>query len=102
MSQVTFKTEYRGKPVEVVAGWDHPLGGFFLTVFNTDPNAEDEYVYSNLDDKHLTDSMGFTRTTLYFRGVLAKMSIESPAGFWELVEQKENNVCHVFCDGKWT
>lgn len=46
MSQVRFKTEHNGKRIEVMAGWDPPLRHFFLTVFDLDPEADTEVVWS--------------------------------------------------------
>ncbi len=101
MSQVKFKTEYKGKPVEVMAGWDRPLQGFFLTVFDLDPNAEVECVYSNLDDPNVPGVMGYTKTTDYWKEVLSKMEIGVPEEFWARVELRQGNVNHVFDDGTW-
>jgi hypothetical protein len=106
MSQVKFKTEHKGKPVEVMAGWDHPLQGFFLTVFDLDPNADVECVYSDLDDHQLISNavpncMGHTDTTEYFRSVLKDMGIGVPEEFWARVELRERNVLHEFDGENW-
>lgn len=52
MSRHTFHTTHLGRPIEVSAGWDRPLQGFFLTVIYTDDlanNAAYEYAFNNLD-----------------------------------------------------
>lgn len=102
MSQVKFKTEYKGKPVEVMAGWDRPLHGFFLTVFDLDPNAEVECVYSNLDDPNVPGTGGFTQTTSYWKSILEKMEIGVPEEFWARVELREANVFHNFDGTDWS
>ena len=50
MSRHIFHTVHNGRPIEVTAGWDRPLQGFFMTVLyleNTD--VEYEYLFNNLD-----------------------------------------------------
>lgn len=47
MSRHYFKTEYRGKAVTVLMGYDKPLGGFFM-VIEDDGREDDEYICSNL------------------------------------------------------
>lgn len=48
MSRHCFRTAYRGRTVEVVMGWDRPLGGYFLTVLDLESG---EYVFNNLDEE---------------------------------------------------
>ena len=96
MSQVKFKTEYEGEEVEVMAGWDRPLQGYFLTIFG----SEDEPIYSNLDDIACSEGMGFMPDTGHFREVLTKFNIKVPEEFWARVELQEGNVNHTF-DGVW-
>lgn len=94
MSQVKFKTTLNGKPVEVMAGWDIPLQGFFLTVFDLAEDAEEECIYSGMDDPKTR--MGFMPKTDYFRDILAtEYGIVAPEGFWDLVEKREGNTVHV-------
>jgi hypothetical protein len=96
MSQVTFYTEYNGKRVEVLGGWDRPLQHFFLTVLsaNDDDDDDDGYDYvTSIED---------SRTTHKLREKLDKLSIKAPEEFWSRIERKEGNVTHKLCDdGAW-
>jgi len=49
MSRHIYKTTHDSRPVEVVAGWDRPLQGFFMTVLYTDETEDYEYAYNNLE-----------------------------------------------------
>ena len=51
MSQHTLITEHEGRKVKVLMGWDRPLQGYFLVVEYIDTNKNDEYLYSNLEQK---------------------------------------------------
>lgn len=97
MSQVKFETTYRDKPVEVMAGWDRPLQHFFLTVFDLDPDAEEETVWNTLDHPDARDAHGTERLDAQ----LAIMGIEVPESFWEKVHLREGNVHHIHMGGKW-
>ncbi len=50
MSRHEYRTEYRGRPVCVVAGWDRPLQGCYMFIEYLDP-ATGSMPYSNLDDE---------------------------------------------------
>lgn len=58
MSRHYFKTEYSGKPVEVLMGFDRPLNGFFMVIdYQEEPEDDDEcdgYLFSNMwqEDPH--------------------------------------------------
>lgn len=96
MSQVKFKTKYNGETVEVMAGWDNPLQGFFMTIFGQPTEEDDEPIlYNNLADPNAPGAMGFSRDTEYFKHKLEELGIIAPAGFWQLVNRKEGNVHHV-------
>lgn len=52
MSQHSFHTAHRERPVQVLMGWDRPLSGYFLVVERLDTEDDDErYLYSNLDEE---------------------------------------------------
>jgi len=88
MSQVIFQSEIRGQAVEVMSGWDAPMGWFFLGIFDGDGKV----LYSNLNDR---DPAQLGRDTVAFRRVLTERGITPPEGFWALVEQREgNHVAH--------
>lgn len=97
MSQVKFKTSYQGKPCEVMAGWDRPLAEFYMTLFDLDPEVDEEVVWSTLDapDESLAHETG------YLRQRLGIMGITPPDGFWERVERREANVTHVLTPTGW-
>ncbi len=73
MSRHTFKTTFDSRPVEVAAGWDRPLQGFYMTVLYTDDTADYEYAFSNLE---MTQShpLNFDE----FRDVLHNLGITLP------------------------
>jgi len=102
MSQIKFNTTYKTKAVEVMAGWDNPLQGYFLSIFKLDlENDDEELLYDNLADKDLSSTMGFARSTGYFKTILEHFEIVVPDGFWERVERNERNVTHIFRNEQW-
>ncbi len=99
MSQVTFRTKLGEKSIEVMAGWDRPMGEFFLTVFGP-PRTEDEdeeIIWSAINNPSPVDRQG----TLRLRTKLVELGITAPEGFWEKVEAREGNVRHAFHNGRW-
>ncbi len=97
MSQVTFRTTYKGKRAEVMAGWDNPLRYYHLTVFNLDAgDDDDECFYSGMD----ADAFS-VKTIGPLKGKLAELGIDPPAGFWEQVEPKRGNVFVRYANGEW-
>lgn len=97
MSQVKFETTYKGKPVEVMAGWDNPMQHFYLTVFDLDGDADEETVWDTLMHPDNRDGTGTERLDAQ----LATMSINVPEGFWEKVRLKEGNRMHVHMGDAW-
>ena len=97
MSQVKFEYTYKGKPVEIMAGWDNPMQHYFLTVFDMDEDADEETVWSTLDHPDTRDATGTERLDAQ----LAIMSIDPPEGFWEKVRLKEGNKTHVHMGRQW-
>jgi hypothetical protein len=95
MSQVSFRTKYDGHNVEVVGGWDSPLNGYHLAIFNRDVPENDEGVlWSNLNSP--SAFIAFPKSTELFRKQLASIGIESPPAFWEICELREGNVFYSF------
>lgn len=95
MSQVSFRTTYDGHNVEVVGGWDRPLNGYHLAIFNLDVGEDDEQtLWCNLDLS--PTSRAFPSSTEPHRKQLASMGIAPPPAFWELTELREGNVFHRF------
>jgi hypothetical protein len=88
MSQVLFRGVLSNNtPVEVMAGWDHPLQHFYLTIFDLSEDAEEETVWSTIAYPNTADSKGTAR----LRAKLVEMGLRAPPTFWELVEKKEGN-----------
>jgi len=98
MSQVTFKSTYRDRRIEVMAGWDRPLRHYFLTVFDLDASDDDpETVWSTLESPSALDNTSTER----LRKKLGSMDISVPEGFWERVERQEGNAVHAYENGNW-
>ena len=97
MSQVTFRTTYKGKRAEVMAGWDNPLRYYHLTIFDLDAgDDEDECIYSGMESEAFQ-----VKTIDPLKVKLDKFGIKPPDGFWEHVEPKAGNVYIRYVDGKW-
>jgi hypothetical protein len=130
VSQVKFKAEGRlfanpgappyPKQVEVVAGWDRPLGHYYLTIFDLSPDAEEETLWSTLAKMPgggcssvtplfgelymLGIEAGLPKQVCYAVHVRTKaafLGIDVPEGFWERVEMREGNVVTTHVDGEW-
>lgn len=91
MSQHYFQTfDLQGVSVLVLAGWDRPLGQFFLVVEDAD-NKEDDAapIYSNLEDPNVgaKKMVGLD----YFRQKLKELHINVPGEMLEAVEQDRIN-----------
>lgn len=97
MSQVKFKAECRGRPVEVMAGWDRPLGHYYLTVFDQSEDAEEETLWSTMD----VMPGGGCESVGPLAKALIELGIEEPDGFWDHVKLQEGNVFTVYADGEW-
>ena len=108
MSQVKFKCDAseqirqrhpRCTRVEVVAGWDRPIRGYHMTVYDLTTDPHDEIiVWCNLD--HF-DFPGIASNTEPLKRVLKEFNIDVPAEFWARVELNEGNVFHTFDGTNW-
>ncbi len=78
MSQHTFRTTFRNRPVKVLMGWDRPLRGFFMTIDYLDNPKDEDIAYCNLDDMALIEFGGLPPTLDHFKAVLAKLKISLP------------------------
>jgi len=69
--------QFGKRPVEVFAGWDRPLGTYFLdvTIPSTDPKKEDEIIYCSMDDVEAPRSSDWE----YFAKKLIQLGITIPA-----------------------
>lgn len=88
MSQRLIKLQFPalGRPVEIMVGFDRPLGHFFMVIL--DGAADDELVYSNLEDPEA----GFPRTLSRYQVVLKEMGLEMPEQVWaDVLEDQRNN-----------
>jgi len=95
MSQIKWKIEYKGKQAEVMTGWDPPLGYYHLTIFDLDPNAEDELLWDGLGN------LGFCRKLDTIRKTLDDLGITCPPGLFELIDQREGNTIYRWEDDEW-
>jgi hypothetical protein len=91
MSQVKFNSEFKGKPIQVMGGWDPPLRHFFLTIYDLTQEEEEDILWATLD----TEPTGGTQTLEPLQKQLEKMDIEPPPGFWECILKKEGSIIHV-------
>ncbi len=75
MSQHFFNTEYQGRPVEVVMGWDRPLQEYFLWIRWLDRKEYDgeRFLWHNLDHDVKERHLFYT-----FVRVLESFGIEVP------------------------
>lgn len=98
MSQIKFKTTYQNKPVEVMAGWDKPLSYYHLTIFNLDPEEEDEEtIYSDLEEPN---PFGVKNVEV-IKKKLDSFGIEVPDGFWDKVAEKRGNWIEIYDGYRW-
>jgi hypothetical protein len=91
MSQHTFTTSQHGRTLEIRAGWDRPLQGFFLTVYiastDEDGSDDDDFLYSNLTDLELLSCGGLPRDFGHFERKLEELELTVPAAMLEQVRQ---------------
>jgi hypothetical protein len=92
MSQVSYKTVYDGRNVEVVGGWDAPLNSYHLTVFDLDApdTAYTDVIYCQLD----SFPMGQPRTLGPLKEALQDIGLTVPNSFWVACEKQEGNVLY--------
>ncbi|WP_128915684.1 hypothetical protein [Granulicella sibirica] len=86
MSQHIIRTvDGSGIAVTVTLGYDRPLDFVFCTVMN----AQNEAIYTNLDD----DDAGTHQQDIdYYRPILARLGIEVPEAMFAEVESDQANV----------
>ena len=86
MSQHIFRTvDGNGIAVTVTLGYDRPLDFVFCTVMD----AQDEPIYTNLDD----DDAGTHQQDIdYYRPLLTRLGIEVPEVMFAEVESDQTNV----------
>lgn len=75
MSQHIFETEYNGRGVKIIMGWDRPLQGYFMMIEKKNLKEEDEnpYIFNNLEIKN-----SHPITLQPFLNVLDELGIEIP------------------------
>jgi hypothetical protein len=106
MSQHTFNAVSNGVQVEVLTGWDRPLGGFFLVVMKVMVYDDDDELMSSNEDiseEDINDDFLFTNLnmpddqsshpTTYddFSAQLSKMGILLPAGLHAALQADKEN-----------
>lgn len=99
MSQHSFETTYKGRPISIVAGWDKPLQGFYLFIElldatgDDDEEEEDYYLYSNLGDAELAAYYGLPPTFDYFVNKLTSFGLKIPDRMYdEIMKDQRQNV----------
>jgi len=92
MSQHYFTHKVTEKDhVSILAGWDRPLGQYFLVIEDKSPRSPYEdgivyaspfggIIYSNLEDENTP-----TTDWNYFLGILEKFNIDLPNGFSDAI-----------------
>lgn len=89
MSQHIFETMLNGEKIEVFAGWDRPLRGFFLVIERLDLEGRStgSYLFNNLCMRE-----PHPKTFDYFRNVLDELGIEVPQAMIDeiLLDRAEN------------
>lgn len=83
MSRISFHTTYQDQEVEVVGGWDNPLGTFFLDVIKDDD--EDNLVYSSMNELDNPSIEELSR-------ILSNLNIFVPENFWAMISKRQGNV----------
>ena len=75
MSQHVFKTMLNGQKIEILAGWDRPLHGYFLVIekIGLRDRTAGPYLFSNLDMEE-----SHPKSFDYFRNVLDEFGIMVP------------------------
>lgn len=105
MSRHIFETDYKGEKVQIVAGWDRPLQGFFMTIEKvaaSNNDDDDNFIYNNLNEEN-----SHPRTFDPFIGVLVDLGINIPKQMIdEIVEDGifntgNKDVVHYFEDGAY-
>lgn len=92
MSQHIYNTTRKGSKVQVLMGWDRPLGGFFLVVEDLQTD-DDCYLYSNLEDPTLVYCNGLPRNIAYFQVKLVELGLHVPDQMiQEIINDQKNNV----------
>ena len=86
MSQVWFSTEFEGKPAKVMGGWDRPLGYWHFTIFDADPEADEELLWDGLGN------LGFCRNLDTIKKLVQDLPLDVPEGFFEVIARQEGNV----------
>lgn len=88
MTQHIYRTATAlGIEVEILAGYDRPLGGYFLVVSATGAGGgEPAQLYSNLDDPALSDEGGLAPQWDYFGEILSRLHLAVPRAMCEQIE----------------
>lgn len=77
MTRHIFCTEYFGRPITILMGWDRSLQGFFMLIeFVTE--AREAAIYSQLTDPDLKASGGFADDLAPFIRALKRLALTVP------------------------
>ena len=107
MSQHFYSTNYQGKQIMVLCGWDRPMQQYFLVIeyedlTDEDISDEEAYIYSNLFDES-----AMQQELVFFKHKLDAFGIKLPVGMLDQVQaDRLNNVGNRQClhndDGSFT
>lgn len=83
MSQHNFVTTHDTRPVNVILGWDRPLGQYFLVIERLDATDDDsdDILYSNLNERD-----PFSKDLSFFKKKLEELTIQAPDRMFVEVE----------------
>lgn len=104
MSQHILNTTMGLDPVQVLIGYDRPLGHFFLVVTRLHAaEDEDDLIYSNLDDP----IAGLARDLNRYRDILNDLGIVVPETMLtnvlqDAVDRAGNKIVLYQIDGSWS
>ncbi len=78
MSQHTAQSVQKGLDLEIVAGYDRILGGFFLSVQERSAKGEHDFIYDNMGDVELIEFGGQPPDWAYFDERLDQLDVTIP------------------------
>jgi hypothetical protein len=103
MSQLFFKTEYKGEKVTVMTGFDRPCNHYFYTVFKDDVEEdEDDVLWSSMDNDPASDSAGgYPTVGMLLERVMQNELPQPPdtANWASLILLNEGNVRYRYDNG---
>ncbi len=90
MSRISFHSFLDNIPVEITAGWDHPLQTYWIDIVEL--YDEDNVIYSSM-----TMVDGYF-SLVNIQEVIKDYQLTVPDTFWKMVEPKAGNIIYHFKD----